>query len=822
MKVTLFEDGYRNIHGTVTEFETFEDFAKLFQKPDYGKPKDGSYFVRGSLKEGTRKDSNLETLELLIIDGDSSIGSKGVIVEGAPPALKAHELLKSLHINHFIYSSYSHGKLFDGQKVNKWRCVIPIERDENCDWANIDLKQTLKSNVSRVIGFFQQNSVPVAPVSENNVLSQPWYFPRFEHDRQTRFRAPYEFYQYHAGDCLVADDEPLNEIEVSGEEIKGQDHYERQIMDLWDSIYEGNTFHVEVRDLIYGKVRDGLPRATVIADMIAGLRSSKARDESHPNHHKWEREMSTLTEQVDEAMAKFRPKSTIETVELLNTTNRFTAHQMPSGVIGELAEEVLETMTFPNQEIAILAARHIVCTIAGRKCSIGSTKLDLSNVLVAEQATGKNTPNYCLSLILDQLKPYLKTQYLRDHCTAFKGSKGTFGIKGLYLDMARSPSVSIIIPEAGERYKSKTGDSASVKSFTMQMQSSPAHIAIDMPTYSEPLSPIYGVVTSKIEESNLESYRAEFSTQSVESGELARKLVHFASHAPTRYNTYKGLRHHFSEKLLAKLANIVYMAMDGENYEYQPDESRPHIGPSYKQLDKSKRLNFVFTDEAEALFDTDHKLEHDYRMQADPKEDPMEWALMGRRKQKIMREALLYAVADWAGNNGYLEEKERLITKEHYLQASAYIDECSRGLLANSDLFVGDTNSLLEELMRIVTKNMEGRGSAAYMKHHTAKDLENKLISHTFLMSGNSPFRYAIGKYIMQKNLPFDIAYLCKRLYTEGEDLGYWIVLDGNPAKKTLRETLGLRNSKKYLQITSVVSIKDNQPLFKAIKPKGK
>lgn len=808
MKITMFDTGFVKTVGEVKDF-TFEEFAALFKEPIYNQPKDGPYFVRGALKDGVRSNDNLQSLELLIIDGDSSVKEDGSIREGAPPASRVSEMLKVQNINHFIYSSYSHGKVVNGVKVHKWRCVIPFVLAEDSQWEDIDFKQTLKSNVSRIIAYLQQKQVHVAPVKENNVLSQPWYFPRREAVSFIDDVVDYEFYYNFKGDSLVADKKPLEEITVAGIEMSGQEDYERRIMDLWDSIYEGNTFHVEVRDLIYGKARDGLPRMTIIADMIAGLRSSQAKDPEHPNHHKWKREIDSLEKQVDEALAKFSPKSTFDIVELTDQENKYTAHKLPPGITGELAAEILETMTFPNQEIAIVAARHILCSISGRKCSIGSTKLDFVNVLVAEQATGKNTPNYCLSLILDQVKPFLKTQYMKEHVHRFKGSKGSYGIKGLYLDMSRSPSLSIIIPEAGERYKSKVGDTGGIKSFAMQMQSSPAHIAIDVPTYSEPLKELYGVVTSKIEESNLESYKGQFTSISIESGELARKLIHFAPHTPSHYTKYNKVRHQFSDELLTKLANIIEMAMDGEDYEYKPDEAKNDSGPCYKSLDGSKRIYFEFTQEAEALYDADHLREHEYRSQANPKDNNLDWALMGRRKQKIMREALLYAICDWAAEGGYTGRHDRWITENHYIAASEYVDECTRGILANAYLFRQDLSDFTEIVLQMVAKHMANGGSPQYRKaHKQAFEIKNGLVSHSFLMGGNTPLRIAVQNFLSNQLYAYlDLAKACDKIYAEGENLGYWEVLDvsTHPQK---RKELGITNTKRYLKVTTNVIVK--------------
>ncbi|MEE2002424.1 hypothetical protein QWY20_13250 [Alkalimonas sp. MEB108] len=156
---------------------SLSELVAMFQ-PEQVKagPKDGPYFVRGSCNGG-RSDTAMAQAEnlLIIIDGDSSISDGGEIVEGAPDPKLAHEAMKQAGIEHLIYTSHSHQK--HGQDFNKWRLLVPSDA----------AAQTLTSGVDAILDVLYLAGVRVAPVSENNKLSQPWFFPRLDAGRAAAY-----------------------------------------------------------------------------------------------------------------------------------------------------------------------------------------------------------------------------------------------------------------------------------------------------------------------------------------------------------------------------------------------------------------------------------------------------------------------------------------------------------------------------------------------------------------------------------------------------------------------------------------------------------
>jgi len=96
--------------------------AKGLKPPSVGE-KDGSYFVRGPLKEGCNKraDENIVSASLVVLDGDSSIDREtGEVTKGAPDPKGVHDVLAGLGVPHFIFTTHSHGA-----KGKRYRVLIP-------------------------------------------------------------------------------------------------------------------------------------------------------------------------------------------------------------------------------------------------------------------------------------------------------------------------------------------------------------------------------------------------------------------------------------------------------------------------------------------------------------------------------------------------------------------------------------------------------------------------------------------------------------------------------------------------------------------------
>lgn len=146
---------------TVTNTSRIERSEKTLQEiaswiDSYNtKKKHTGYLIRGDADY--RNDENMKTVEWIFIDGDGSLED----LDSAPDPFDVHNVMIEHKINHVIYQSFS-----DTPERNRWRLAVPARGLDLGNW---------KLAVNHILGVLQANGVPIKPVTENVVLSQPWF-----------------------------------------------------------------------------------------------------------------------------------------------------------------------------------------------------------------------------------------------------------------------------------------------------------------------------------------------------------------------------------------------------------------------------------------------------------------------------------------------------------------------------------------------------------------------------------------------------------------------------------------------------------------------
>ena len=167
LQYTFFSGGHAQTTGGKVRTATFQELYSEFSKVESG-TKDGSYIVRGALTIDKRKDENIPSSELLIIDADA--GDENGATASDPELL--HNFLRQRDISHFIYTSHSHTA-----KKNRYRAVI------HCDMQN---RAALKPALASIFEDIEENNkltpqadnILIVDADENSTWSQPWYLPR--------------------------------------------------------------------------------------------------------------------------------------------------------------------------------------------------------------------------------------------------------------------------------------------------------------------------------------------------------------------------------------------------------------------------------------------------------------------------------------------------------------------------------------------------------------------------------------------------------------------------------------------------------------------
>jgi hypothetical protein len=140
-------------------------------------PKDGSYLIRGGdLSICKRSDENLQSAELIILDGDSSIDPEtGEILTGAPSFHTVHEALKEMNVAHIMHTSHSNRGSDGVVSFWKYRILIPCKMQS---------QEELTAAVDYFIAELHKRQIWINGVNENYRWSQPWFLPRVSKEEE--------------------------------------------------------------------------------------------------------------------------------------------------------------------------------------------------------------------------------------------------------------------------------------------------------------------------------------------------------------------------------------------------------------------------------------------------------------------------------------------------------------------------------------------------------------------------------------------------------------------------------------------------------------
>lgn len=398
---------------------TLSELVAMFQ-PEQVKagPKEGPYFVRGSC-DGARSDAAMALAEnlLIIIDGDSSISDAGEIVEGAPDPKLAHEVMKQAGIEHVIYTSHSHQKY--GQDFNKWRLLVPSDATAN----------TLTSGVDAILDILHLAGVKVAPVKENNSLSQAWYFPRVDAGRA----AAYYCASYETG-------KPFNVPEALPEPVQAPASAKpkQQGESVVQAYCDRYPLRQKIAEMGFKLIRENryLPpeskSGVAGAKVLTGERDGRERLYIHNTSHKLSgRGLDSFDLYCDEEHNgdfKAAVKAAAELLGLAATDDAFALFiasedhtealepdplpvdvsgvsiENPPGLAGEICQFLHKTAHRPLPLIYPIVALQMLSLAGGSRKGLDGIKLNLLSLAIAPSASGKEHGQSWLAKTAAELK----------------------------------------------------------------------------------------------------------------------------------------------------------------------------------------------------------------------------------------------------------------------------------------------------------------------------------------------------------------------------------------------------------------------------------
>lgn len=293
----------------------------------------------------------------------------------------------------------------------------------------------------------------------------------------------------------------------------------------------------------------------------------------------------------------------------------------PEGGFKLIRDDILETMRWPNVQIATAVAFHVIGTFTGwRYCMGGTTAAGLRYIL-APPGTGKSTSASYTKQAIYTIQAELNLSF-----DGFMGPDA-YTPTPLHEHLLAFPSASVTVPESGEHGTNRAGNVSELRRYILEILVMDANQPHNMRELKDKkLGPVWGAVVNWMNESVIESQvRAWREEDAYTSGKLARADVYFAPYRTGESNKeYKTI----GDGAIDLLHRI------GENTinSHRTGRERMINGTHFSEVE----LDPLVGDKLD-------RLETKYGV---PMEDPIEQALSGRMFQKIKRTAMIMAVAD--------------------------------------------------------------------------------------------------------------------------------------------------------------------------------
>lgn len=537
--ISVFIGKAENTEGGQTRnFETFEDLAKTFSKCRKGH-KHSAYFVRGALSPMKRKDENIATSRLIILDGD-----EGIDGNSAPNPSDIHQVLREQGLNHFIYTSHSHTR-----DVNKFRVVIPTSEDM--------VKSQLRPALNLILNMLGNAGVGIKNVKEMRSWSQPWFTPTRDDPSDGLF----EFYEYHDGKEYVLDERQEETEEETQSKERVQEGDVESVDQMFANIASGREYHESILNLTWQLTKDGVKPALIIG-MIRGMIS--------PSDERSQARWDDVPRLVKDAVKK----QEVDEFDLEAKAHTYVRGQVPRppGMLGQLEQACYDSLLYQYREVSVVSALGLIAGIAGRRFNIVSTQrtgLNLYLTLVAGTGVGKDGINRFINNAIRRSIVDTKDA-TNEHFTSFIGPSSFTGAKGMFKAFKNSRSRVCVMSEAGLLMKVKSGDQEGKSAALLNaFNESGADTWTRFHVYSnedDNISSLRAIAPTIISESTPEQLISAYQeVGALTSGYLPRQLVFKIHKRQTKMN--RNVRDDFPDEIIHRLHDLLETCAQVQNQE---------------------------------------------------------------------------------------------------------------------------------------------------------------------------------------------------------------------------------------------------------------
>lgn len=564
-----------NAKAGVVRETSIEELSKLFSKPKKGGKHIG-YFVRGELNPPERKDANLASADLLVLDGDATNTND----ESCCPPIDVNIALTEMNINHFIYTTHSHSF-----NRNKFRVVIPCK---------ISCKENLSPTIKKILSDLAARDVDIKNVKEMSTWSQPWFIPSRDDPEDGMFEH-YEYLEGNDYEEVAGSHDNINMARIaqsgSSESDSPADSNDPQSISEIIAIITngGEGLHHAVNKYAYMQIKDGIAREVVIATLQGLMTACPTQDQ------RWQERFDDIPRSVDGAINQMVEEATVDVSDLnVAGSNALDQIPWPPGLLGQLAEDAYQSQIYQYREVAVVTAIGLVAGIVGRKFNVSNTGLNVYLTLIMDTGMGKDSIVKFISKALFDVVDEgdgLAT-------SSFLGKSKFTGSKAIVNRMKNALSQISVFTEAGLLMQTKSGDQSGLLRTLLDIYtksgSNDIFIGAEYSDEDKSVPNLRAPALSIINESTADSLQQAFrDNNSIDSGHLPRQSIYRVV-GDKPYRNWKAGSHSINDVCMEKLKEL---ATKCAKVQAVADPKAWHFGFDEGVEEQALALEKFYTDE---------------------------------------------------------------------------------------------------------------------------------------------------------------------------------------------------------------------------------
>lgn len=534
----------------------------------------------------------------------------------------------------------------DDFKGNIWKYWEDMQQVLTSSFGN-DRSVNDRARVFRLPGFkhTKDGYNPKGPLIEYEIINE----------------VPYSFHD------LVAAFHTSNE-----RQIYAQDSAEakaNKLVQAMDNILTGDNYNDALGTLSMHFINKRYPQNFVLS-LLNGLMLQSAQKDTI----RWQERMDHLPRQLAAGYKKTDIENGDELIPIdqFSTGNyRYKDLPMPPGFLGELAQDIYKSMYYPEMNIAIVGAMHVMFAFGGRQYTFEGQGLVYKQVLLAPPGRGKNTiSNYMKSLITA-----LEDQYKLREAAFYLGGSDFTTAALIHNELAMWGCRSFIRYEAGQARKSTAGDLGAFHAYVLQILGNSYNDSIRVKSQrikqGDHEGPLYQISFAMLDESVPETYIEALRTDNAFiTGDMARLDLIMADPKLSFINkdsqNYKP-----SQRIIEHMAQYI-----NDNSKLSSPRGADRLRPDQvHQVQASQEVQAL-------LHDIDNKV---FNMRNATVDSPVENSTYQRYSQKLRRLALLLSVSDKNPGNDPLVSPTHIQWADQYLTIlkDTLLDNMTSGIFEN-------------------------------------------------------------------------------------------------------------------------------------------